>query len=155
MNSVYDEMFICSTDTVVGLGGPVQDDILEQIYRLKQRKTDKKVIILIGNIEQVRKFKQWNKQADDIAKQKWPGATTIIVNNQGFRIPNNNQLINFLIKNGPMYVSSANISGYKPINIKDAQKVFPMIKNVYDFGVGSGKPSTIINLDTKQIIERN
>ncbi|WP_334686931.1 hypothetical protein [Mycoplasmopsis felis] len=32
-----------------------------------------------------------------------------------------------------MYVSSANKSGYPPINLDQAHQIFPEILNVYDF----------------------
>ncbi len=44
-------------------------------------------------------------------------------------MPNNSQLCQFLLKNGPMYVTSANISGQDPIDISEANKYFPLVKN--------------------------
>ncbi|RXE94548.1 Sua5/YciO/YrdC/YwlC family protein, partial [Enterococcus faecalis] len=76
----------------------------------------------------------------------------IIVNGQGFRMPNNSQLCQFLLKNGPMYVTSANISGQDPIDISEANKYFPLVKNVYDFGRGNNKASFIYNIDEKKWI---
>ncbi|WP_322902293.1 L-threonylcarbamoyladenylate synthase [Mycoplasmopsis felis] len=154
MNSKYSELFICSTDTVTGIGGPVDPKTLELIYELKNRPLDKKIIILVGSMEQVQKFSEWNEEANSLALKLWPGAHTIIVNNQGFRMPNSRLLLEFLIKNGPMYVSSANKSGYPPINLDQAHQIFPEILNIYDFGKGSNKPSIIHNLDTGEIINR-
>ncbi len=48
-------------------------------------------------------------------------------------MPNNSQLCQFLLKNGPMYVTSANISGQDPIDISEVLiNIFPLVKNVYD-----------------------
>ncbi|TDV24457.1 tRNA A37 threonylcarbamoyladenosine synthetase subunit TsaC/SUA5/YrdC [Mycoplasmopsis mustelae] len=154
MDKVYDSMFITTTDTVLGIGGPVNDDVLDAIYHLKKRPNDKKVVILVGSISQARQFSQWNQDAEKLAEQLWPGAATIIINNQGFRMPNQTGLLRFLNKNGPMYVSSANISGQLPISLKQASCVFPEIKHIYNFGSGSNQPSTIYNLDTKKVIKR-
>ncbi|QNM93490.1 Sua5/YciO/YrdC/YwlC family protein [Mycoplasma sp. Pen4] len=150
----YDDIFICTTDTVPGIGGPVNNETLELIYTLKKRPLNKKVIILVGSIEQAQKFAQWTNEATELAKQKWPGAASIIVNDQGFRMPNNQLLIDYLLKNGPIYMSSANISGESVIDIKNAHLVFPEVTKIYDFGPGSGQPSTIYNLDTNEIITR-
>lgn len=148
----FEDIFICTTDTVTGIGGPVNENTLKCIYYLKNRPISKKIIILVGSIEQARAFKEWNNEADDFAAKYWPGAYSIIVNGQGFRMPNNSQLCQFLLKNGPMYVTSANISGQDPIDISEANKYFPLVKNVYDFGKGNNKASQIYNLDEKKWI---
>ncbi|MBZ4195257.1 Sua5/YciO/YrdC/YwlC family protein [Mycoplasma sp. U97] len=146
----FDQIFICTTDTVTGLGGPVNQNTLDCIYHLKNRPLSKKVMILVGSIEQARKFKQWNDKADKFALKYWPGAYSLVINNQGFRMPNNDKLCEFLTKNGPMYVTSANISGEEPINIEDAHKIFPTVKNIYNFGQGSEEASKIFDLDTNK-----
>lgn len=145
----YNNLFISSTDTVCGIAGPVCEQTLDQIYSLKKRNKNKKIIILVGSLEQARQFSQWNSEAEEFAKKYWPGAYSLIVNNQGFRMPNQPKLIEYLLKNGPVYMTSANISGQAPIELKQAQDVFPQIKNIYDFGPSSGQPSKIYNLDTK------
>ncbi|BAW18199.1 SUA5-like translation suppressor [Mycoplasmopsis bovigenitalium] len=145
----YNNLFISSTDTVCGIAGPICEQTLEQIYTLKKRNKNKKIIILVGSLEQARQFSQWNSEAEEFAKKYWPGAYSLIVNNQGFRMPNQPKLIEYLLKNGPVYMTSANISGQAPIELKQAQDVFPQIKNIYDFGPSSGQPSKIYNIDTK------
>ncbi|VEU60906.1 translation factor, SUA5 domain [Mycoplasmopsis bovigenitalium] len=145
----YNNLFISSTDTVCGIAGPICEQTLEQIYTLKKRGKTKKIIILVGSLEQARQFSQWNNEAEEFAKKYWPGAYSLIVNNQGFRMPNQPKLLEYLLKNGPVYMTSANISGQVPIELKQAQDVFPQIKNIYDFGPSSGQPSKIYNLDTK------
>ncbi|WP_313770888.1 Sua5/YciO/YrdC/YwlC family protein [Mycoplasmopsis felis] len=71
---------------------------LELIYELKNRPLDKKIIILVGSMEQVQKFSEWNEEANSLALKLWPEPHTIIVNNQGFRTPNSRLLLEFLIK---------------------------------------------------------
>ncbi|WP_029513494.1 L-threonylcarbamoyladenylate synthase [Mycoplasmopsis primatum] len=145
----FKDIFICTTDTVTGIGGPINQNTLECLYWLKNRPISKKIMILVGSIEQAKKFKEWNNVANEFALKYWPGAYSIIVNNQGFRMPNNKKLCEFLNKNGPMYVTSANISGQEPIDIKCANKIFPDVVHVYDFGAGNNQASKIYNLDTK------
>ncbi|MGV2392448.1 UNVERIFIED_CONTAM: Sua5/YciO/YrdC/YwlC family protein [Campylobacter lari] len=54
----FDEIFVCTTDTVNGIGGPVNQNTLDCLYYLKNRDISKKIIILVGSIEQAKKFSQ-------------------------------------------------------------------------------------------------
>ncbi|UUD35853.1 Sua5/YciO/YrdC/YwlC family protein [Mycoplasmopsis citelli] len=156
MKDKFSQIHIFSTDTVTGIGGPISEETLNLLYELKNRPREKKIMILVASLEQAQKFPQWTPGATKVAQKYWPGAYSIIVNNQGFRMPNNDLLLQFLEKKGPMYVTSANLSGSKPIDINQAKEIFPQIKNVHDFGLCSGKPSTLINLDKDfEIINRN
>ncbi|QSF13892.1 Sua5/YciO/YrdC/YwlC family protein [Mycoplasma sp. Mirounga ES2805-ORL] len=148
----FKDIFICTTDTVTGLGGPISQETLDAIYTIKKRPLTKKIMILVGSVDQARKFKEWNKEADLFAEKYWPGAYSVVVNKQGFRMPNNKQLIDFLLKHGPCYVTSANISGQEPLQLNEAKKIFTEIKNFYDFGSGSNEASKIFNIDTNEWI---
>ncbi|EFF41235.1 Sua5/YciO/YrdC/YwlC family protein [Mycoplasmopsis alligatoris] len=150
----FSDIFLCSTDTVCGIGGPINNESLKKIYFLKDRPLDKKIMIVVGSIDQARQFKQWNNKADEFAQKYWPGAVSIIVNNQGFRMPNSLKMQKFLLKNGPMYLTSANLSGNDPLNLEQAKNVFKEITNVYDFCKPSNKPSDIYNVDTNQWLYR-
>ncbi|CAC13786.1 conserved hypothetical protein [Mycoplasmopsis pulmonis] len=143
-----DDLLVFTTDTLIGLGGKVSDVILEKIYEIKKRPIDKKMIILVGSLAQAQSFSQWNLKANKQAQKYWPGATTLIVNDQGFRMPKNKALCKFLIEQGPLYTTSANLSGFENIKTLDeAKKIFPQIKHFIDFGKGSGIPSQIIDID--------
>ncbi|VEU73215.1 translation factor, SUA5 domain (plasmid) [Mycoplasmopsis gallopavonis] len=154
LKAKYSEIVICTTDTVVGIGGPINEEALSKIYELKKRPINKKIMILVGSIEQARTFWQWNEKADLMAQKLWPGANSIIINDQGFRMPNSPLLCEFLLQNGPLYMTSCNLSGEAPLSLEEAKKVFPDVSQFYDFGRPSGKPSTIYNLDTNKIIKR-
>nr|WP_277345661.1 Sua5/YciO/YrdC/YwlC family protein [Mycoplasma phocoeninasale] len=151
----FDKLFISTTDTVLGIGGKVEDDVKNLIYEIKGRDKNKKLIILVASIQQARNFSQWNEEAESLAKQYWPGATTLVVNDQGFRMPNQARLLAFLEKNGPIYMSSCNLSN-TPVcqSIKEAKKVFPKIKRFYNFGKMTQKPSQIISVETKEILRK-
>ncbi|WGI36798.1 L-threonylcarbamoyladenylate synthase [Mesomycoplasma lagogenitalium] len=146
------DVFITTTDTVVGIGVPVNSNNVEILYKLKNRNLSKKIIILVSSIEQARTFKQWNIDAEKMAHKYWPGATTLVVNDQGFRMPDQSGLLQLLEKLGPCYVTSANISGKQTLNLQEAQKTFFMIKKVYDFGEGTNKPSKIIRVENMEEI---
>lgn len=154
-NKKYSELIISTTDTVLGIGGKVNEKIKKLIYEIKGRDENKKLIILVSSIKQARKFPEWNIQAEQYAKKYWPGATTLVVNNQGFRMPNQKKLLEYLEQNGPIYMSSCNLSN-APVckTIEDAKLIFPEIKNIYNFGKMSQQPSQIIRVEDGEILRK-
>lgn len=150
MNNKYDKIFLSTTDTVPGIGTCVYGGDLDLIYEVKGRPLDKKIIILVSSLEQARKFSEWNDEVEKMAKKYWPGSVSLIVNNQGFRMPNQKGLLELIEKVGPIYMSSANLSGGNNLTLEEAKKQFPMIKKVYNFGDGFGKPSRIIRVEDKK-----
>ncbi|RMA77594.1 tRNA A37 threonylcarbamoyladenosine synthetase subunit TsaC/SUA5/YrdC [Metamycoplasma subdolum] len=153
MANKYNKLFISTTDTILGIGGKVSKEVKDLIYEIKGRDRLKKLIILVGSIEQARKFKEWNTQAEEFAKKWWPGAYTLVVNDQGFRMPKQEKFLEYLKKNGPVYFTSCNISG-APVceTIEAAKEVFPEVTNVYNFGEMSGKASQVIRVETGEIL---
>lgn len=154
-NKKYSELIISTTDTVLGIGGKVNEKIKKLIYEIKGRDENKKLIILVSSIKQARMFPEWNIQAEQYAKKYWPGATTLVVNNQGFRMPNQKKLLEYLDQNGPIYMSSCNLSN-APVckTIEDAKLIFPEIKNIYNFGKMSQQPSQIIRVEDGEILRK-
>lgn len=154
-NKKYNELIISTTDTVLGIGGKVNEKIKKLIYEIKGRDKNKKLIILVSSIKQARKFPEWNIQAEQYAKKYWPGATTLVVNNQGFRMPNQKKLLEYLEQNGPIYMSSCNLSN-APVckSIEDAKLIFPEIKNIYNFGKMTQQPSQIIRVEDGEILRK-
>lgn len=154
-NKKYNELIISTTDTVLGIGGKVNEKIKKLIYEIKGRDENKKLIILVSSIKQARMFSEWNIQAEQYAKKYWPGATTLVVNNQGFRMPNQKKLLEYLEQNGPIYMSSCNLSN-APVckTIEDAKLIFPEIKNIYNFGKMTQQPSQIIRVEDGEILRK-
>ena len=154
-NKKYSELIISTTDTVLGIGGKVNEKIKKLIYEIKGRDKNKKLIILVSSIKQARMFPEWNIQAEQYAKKYWPGATTLVVNNQGFRMPNQKKLLEYLEQNGPIYMSSCNLSN-APVckTIEDAKLIFPEIKNIYNFGKMTQQPSQIIRVEDGEILRK-
>ncbi|AKJ21018.1 L-threonylcarbamoyladenylate synthase [Mycoplasmopsis synoviae] len=152
----FDDVFLLSTDTVCGLGVKLENkDSLHKLYALKNRPVDKKIMILAGSFNDIFKLTKFTKKQRVMAYKLLPGSNSIIVNNIGMRIPNCLKLRKFLIKNGPMYVTSANISGEKPLSIEEAQVKFEKIRYIVDYCSPSGTPSKIYNLDTGEILVRD
>ncbi|KGF61817.1 SUA5-like translation suppressor [Metamycoplasma hominis] len=155
MTNKYQKLIISTTDTVLGIGGPVSKEVEDLIYEIKGRDRNKKLIILVSSIKQARQFKEWNSQADEFAKKYWPGATTIVVNNQGFRMPNQKKLLEYIEVNGPIYMTSCNLSN-APVckTIENAKQLFPEVTNVYNFGPMTQKPSQIIRVEDGEILRK-
>ena len=141
------DIFITTTDTVLGIGGKVNNVVKSKIYELKKRDLSKPLVIVVGSIQQLEHMESLSSIHKNYIEKYWPGNVTLIINNQAYRMPNNKELLNFINDEGPFYLSSANISNESIIeDIEEAKKVFPNLK-YFDFGKGSNVPSIII--DTK------
>jgi len=141
------EIFITTTDTLIGIGGKINDINLSTIYQMKQRSKKKKIVILVGSLEQLEKIEKIDGNSMNYIAKYWPGATTLIINNNSYRMPNNKKLLEFIINEGPFFLTSANISGKENCKtIEEAWKIFPSINKVYNFGYGSNIASIIIDV---------
>lgn len=141
---------IISTDTVAGIVSLNKN----LIYKIKKRSYSKKIIKFISDVNQITDA---NEIVKKIAKNFWPGKLTIVFNKESYRIPNDDFLIKLINRTGPLYSSSANISGLVPINNElEAFKYFHKNKNDIIFIEGNyylkNKPSTIFDIDNNVII---
>ncbi len=142
-----DEIFITTTDTLIGIGSKINKNNLNNIYKLKQRSFNKKIIIMVGSIEQLLKIEKVDEKAMKYVNEFWPGPTTLIINNNSYRMPNQKGLLKLTLKEGPFFLTSANISGQKNCEtIEEAKKTFPSVNKVYNFGYGSNIASSIIDI---------
>lgn len=162
-------VIVYPTDTLNGIGCSVYDDIaIEKLLCIKHR--DNKVMpILASDIGSVKKIAVFDKNAEILAKEFWPGALTLILkvsdttlSNKvikngmvGVRIPDNNtaQLI-AKIFGGVIIGTSANISGKQPLN--DINLIKNELPDV-DLLISSdtqpkGIKSTIVNPETLEIL---
>lgn len=159
---------IVPTDTVYGLGAIPTKKAIEQIYLLKKRDKNKKILALVSD------YNDFFKLTDDIdlnlIKHFLPGALSIVCKTKkefvdllgptvGIRIPDNDLTRDIIRRvGGILMTTSANISGEPPVtnisNISDELlKNVPLIittdKNL------SGIPSTIVSyLDGKYSLIR-
>lgn len=149
----FSELFVTTTDTVTGLGAPVSQENMAKIFELKRRPETKPLIIMVGSMDQARNFKEWDDKAEEYAKKYWPGQVTLVLTDKlSLRMPGNNSLRELLLKKGPCYMTSANISGEPVLSLEEAKKTFSELTEFHDFGPGSGKPSKIIKVSTGEIL---
>ena len=157
---------VIPTDTIYGICAPALDKkAVEKVYKLRKRDPKKPMIILIGSLDDLRKFNidlnAWQKK---ILKQVWPGKVSAVLpcldkkfaylhcgtKTLAFRLPKKRELLKILSISGPLVAPSANREGQTPSkNIAQAQKYFG--KNVFYYGKGdlTGAPSALIDLTDK------
>ncbi len=140
---------IVETDTVMGIISLNAN----LIYECKNRPREKQLILFISNLNEIHDLNEIEKR---VLKEYWPGKLTIIKNKKSYRIPNHKQLLKLISLTGPIYSSSANLSGAEPVNdINEAKKVFSEQSQKIIFVDGkklSTNPSTIIDLDNFKVI---
>ncbi|MCK5807076.1 MAG: Sua5/YciO/YrdC/YwlC family protein [Mycoplasmataceae bacterium] len=146
--SKYKNIYLVTTDTVPGLATPISFENKLALYKLKARPKEKPFIIGIANLEQARKFRGWNEKAEELAKEVWPGNTTLVLSDSiALRIPDQKGLTDWILEKGPVYLTSANIAGEIPESFEIAKKQFSNVGGHLNFGEGSGQPSKIINVN--------
>lgn len=155
---------VIPTDTQYGIvTSALQKSAVEKIYQLRKRSSEKPMIILISDFEDIKKFhiSLSDEQLSQL-KKLWPNPLSIILpatgqpseylhrgtNSLAFRIPKLDWLQKFLYSSGPLVAPSANFEGETPASsIKDAEKYF---KDQLDFSIDAGTlknpPSTVIKL---------
>ncbi len=158
-------IWVIPTDTIYGVvGSALEPDVVEKIYQLRKRSTDKPMIILISNLNDLNHFniKLTDKQKEFLEKN-WPNPLSVILsihgknfkylhretNSLAFRMPKKKELIELLQEVGPLVAPSANIEGEKVAEtIDEARKYFGNSVDFYiDRGVIKGEPSTLISLN--------
>ena len=154
---------VIPTDTIYGIcGSAFNKKTVEKIYKLRKRNPNKPFIILISDIDNLKKFgvKLSDYQKKFLAKA-WPGKVSVIlkchfkkiaylhrgIKTIAFRMPKNKELIKILKISGPLVAPSANFEGHKPAkNIKEAKKYFRDKVFYLDRGNLVSKPSKLIDL---------
>ncbi len=127
-------VFIYPTDTIYGFGGnPFNDEVLRKITIIKGRPDWKKYIHLIGSVEILKKYVEFNSEKIfDFLLNIWPNPVSVVLklNEQtrdilgsetgAFRIPNNRFCLKLLNEiKMPLISTSVNRSGKQPLNDPD------------------------------------
>lgn len=155
---------VIPTDTIYGIvGSALNQKTVERIYQLRKRATNKPMIILISDLNDLKHFniKLTNKQKKFL-NNVWPNPVSVILpcssgkfkylhrgtNSLAFRIPKNEKLMEILKKVGPLVAPSANFEGQKTSEtIDEAKKYFGNRVAFYTDGSEIKTiPSTLIEL---------
>jgi L-threonylcarbamoyladenylate synthase len=155
------------TETVYSLSvNAYSDNAVKNIYKLKGRKQDNPLALLVGNIETAREMVVFNKYSEMLADAFFPGSLTLILpkqkntkiskfvneglNTLAVRMPANKTTLAILnMVDFPVIGTSANPSGLPPAtNAQMVNKYFPeMLDLIIDEGnCEVGVASTILDL---------
>ena len=152
------------TDTVYGVAAVLNNpSALKKLFEVKRRPSTVALPIIIDSLAALQRLGvAWPNEATRLGDAFWPGALTIVVavpheladrvgslrDTAGFRIPNDELLLDIVRRVGPLAVSSANEHGDTPChNAADVLRVFaqrPGIDGVLDDGERSGEVSTVV-----------
>ena len=156
---------IMPTDTIYGIvGKALNKDVVERIYKIRERNPDKPCIILIGDINELKKFSIiLSEKQKQVLQKHWPGPVSIVLDctndslaylhrdtsTLAFRLPFPQSLQDLLLKVGPLVAPSANPEARRPSeNIEEAKKYFGDSIDLYiDGGELKNKASKLIKLN--------
>lgn len=158
-----DDVIVFPTDTVYGIGASIDSDIaLKKIFEVKNRPSEKSLIILCANVEQMEEIVgPLNEQVVKLVEEFLPGGLTLILNafkpisdeitrgkkTIGVRIPDHPVALELLKALGPLATTSANISGEpNPTKVELSNPLISRVDYVIDGGETKGQiPSTILD----------
>ena len=143
---------VIPTDTVYGLAArPDFPDAVDRLYTIKGRELKKPIALLASDIAAIERFgSPLVGRARELAEAHWPGALTLVIGKEGFRIPDHAETRELLAAcGGVLRVTSANLSGRRPAT--DAPQALKDVglsaDYVVDDGVSpGGVPSTVVRV---------
>lgn len=151
------------TETVYGLGVIYHShEALERLVYVKKREKNKSITLMLPSIEMISRFAYITPRDLKIIHAFMPGRITIILKKRkeiddimtfgketiGIRIPNDEFVLTLLKNVGPMFVTSANISGNKDATTTSEvlKQLAGRIPVIVDGKSGDNKPSTVVDL---------
>ncbi len=158
---------VVPTDTLYGLIAVTDsEDAVERVYNLKRRESCKPCIILTDSVERVYSFGiSLEKKELSILEELWPGPNSVIIEVKkapkyltrstgtlAFRVPNDEDLRDFLKETGPVVAPSANLENMKPAaSIKEAYLYFGEEVFYVDGGDRTGPASRLMRIEDDKI----
>ena len=143
---------VIPTDTVYGLAAhPAFPAAVDRLYTIKGRELKKPIALLASDIAAVERFGYpLTGRARELAERHWPGALTLVVGKEGFRVPDHAETRELIAAcGGVLRVTSANLSGRRPAT--DAPQALRDVglsaDLVVDDGLSpGGVPSTVVRV---------
>ena len=150
---------VIPTDTVYGLAArPDFEAAVDRLYTIKGREQKKPIALLASDVEAIARFGcPVEGKAKELAAKYWPGALTLVIGDEGFRIPDHAETRELIAAcGGVLRVTSANLSGRCPAT--DAPQALADVglsaDYVVDDGVSpGGVPSTVVRVREDGSIE--
>ena len=73
------QIVIFPTETSYGLGCDASNqEAVDKIFSIKQRRSDKPLLVVVPDIEMAKKYLVWNDLLEDLSKKYWPGPLTVV-----------------------------------------------------------------------------
>ncbi|MBI5701878.1 threonylcarbamoyl-AMP synthase [Candidatus Saganbacteria bacterium] len=111
-------VIIFPTETVYGIGTSIKSKKgIKRIFEIKNRPKDKQLQVLISDLKQLKDLAvSIPAYAKDLMAEYWPGPLTLVLKKKGggtigVRMPYHVELLKILQDCGPMFATSANVSG--------------------------------------------
>jgi len=161
------QLVVYPTDTLYALGADIyNEEAVKQLFEVKQRPSTEPLPVAIASIDDLEKIAVVSPVITRVMQRFLPGPLTVVVpkkpgvlenisggqNTIAVRIPKSQVALELLSQVGPLTVTSANIHDQPPFpdipSIKQ-QLASERITVFLDVGKLSGKPSTIVDLSTK------
>ena len=150
---------VIPTDTVYGLAArPDFEEAVDRLYTIKGREAKKPIALLASDVAAIGRFGYpIEGKAKELAEEYWPGALTMVIGKEGFRIPDHAETRELIAAcGGVLRVTSANLSGRRPAT--DAPQALKDVglsaDYVVDDGVSpGGVPSTVVRVAADGSIE--
>ena len=150
---------VIPTDTVYGLAArPDFPEAVDRLYTIKGRELKKPIALLASDIAAIERFGYpIAGKARELAEKHWPGALTMVVGKEGFRIPDHVETRELIAAcGGVLRVTSANLSGQRPAT--DAPQALKDVglsaDYIVDDGVSpGGVPSTVVRVNPDGSLE--
>lgn len=80
---------IFPTETSYGLGcDATNQDAVNKIFKIKGRRSDKPLLVVVPTIEMAKKYLVWNNLLDKLASNYWPGPLTVVGEYNNFQLAN-------------------------------------------------------------------
>lgn len=143
---------VIPTDTVYGIAArPDRPAAVSRLYSIKGRDAGKPIALLASDVAAVEKFGfKLEGRARELAEKHWPGALTLVVGGEGFRVPDHEKTRRLIAEcGGVLRVTSANLSGRQPA--ADAKRAFAEVGLTADCTIDDGVspggvPSTVVRV---------
>lgn len=151
------------TDTVYGVGcAASRPEAVEAIFALKRRPAERLIPMLVRGLDDIGEDWLVNGRARALAERFWPGALSMVLparvaegTSQAFRAPDHPVALSLIRAAGPLYATSANVSGEPDtLNAEDVLIAFATqadeLAAVVDGGqVAGGMASTVLDLTSE------
>jgi len=144
------------TETVYGLGAVYGDDkALSRLYEAKGRNAAKAITLMLYGVDELGEYAEVDEKILRLARTFMPGRLTLVMRRRdtvpaarvggldtiGIRIPDSDFVLSLLKETGPMWVTSANVSG--GANTRTDQEVLDQLDGKIDYVVEGHTDSSV------------